>query len=80
MPGGSWKTGIVGWILVASGSLGLLADIIAKQGIPDTVIEWVSFGTAFASGIAALLAKDYDKSNAPSPVAEAKTVPPAPGG
>ena len=70
---GSWKTKLAGWILIASGLLGLVAEAISKQGIPDTLMEWLTFGSMIGGGIVALLAKDYDVSNSPHP-ASATTV------
>lgn len=69
MPGASWKTALVGYIMIAGGILSLIAEAIQKQGIPDTIIEWVVFGSLVAGGISSVLAKDHDVSNSPVPVA-----------
>ena len=69
MPGASWKTALVGYIMIAGGILSLVAEAIQKQGIPDTLIEWVVFGSLVSGGISSILAKDHDVSNSPTPVA-----------
>lgn len=71
MPGKSWKTALVGYIMIAAAVIGFIADALQKQGMPNTVIEWVVFGTLIAGGINGILAKDYNVSNAPQPVASA---------
>lgn len=71
MPGKSWKTALVGWIMIAGGILSLIAEAIQKNGVPDTIIEWVVFGSLVAGGISAIMAKDFDVSNSPTPVASA---------
>ena len=70
---GSWKTSLVGYIMIASGILAFIAEAVAKSGIPDTIMEWVTFGTLVIGGIVGILAKDGDVSNSPHP-ASATTV------
>lgn len=41
-----------------------LNQIFVEQGIPQTGKEWVTFFIGNATGLAALFAKDYNKSNA----------------
>lgn len=69
MLGASWKTSILGWIIIASDVVAFIADVATKQGIPSTLMEWLAFGMALATGIGLILAKDRDVSGA------AKTVP-----
>ena len=64
MLGASWRTGIVGWIAIASGVAGMVADIIATQGMPKTIPEYFLFGGLILGGIGNLLAKDAKVSNA----------------
>lgn len=66
---GSWRTSIVGWIAIASGAAGMIADIIATQGMPKTIPEYFLFGGLVLGGIGNLLAKDAKVSNAPNPTA-----------
>ena len=66
---GSWRTSIVGWIAIASGLAGLIADIISTQGMPKTIPEYFLFGGLVLGGVGNLLAKDAKVSNAPNPVA-----------
>lgn len=63
----SWRTNLVGWIAIASGVAGMIADIIATQGMPKTIPEYFLFGGLVLGGIGNLLAKDAKVSNAPNP-------------
>ena len=63
MLGASWRTGLVGWIAIASGVAGMTADIIATQGMPKTIPEYFLFGGLVLGGIGNLLAKDAKVSN-----------------
>lgn len=63
MLGASWRTGLVGILAIAGGVVGLIADIIATQGMPKTVPEYVLFGGLVLSGIGNLLAKDANVTN-----------------
>ena len=69
MLGASWRTGIVGWIAIASGVAGMIADIVATQGMPKTIPEYFLFGGLVLGGIGNLLAKDAKVSNSPVPTA-----------
>ena len=69
MLGASWRTALVGWVAIASGVVGMAADIIATQGMPKTVPEYFLFGGLILGGIGNLLAKDAKVSNAGVPVA-----------
>lgn len=64
---GSWRTNIVGWIAIASGVAGMIADIVVTQGMPQTLPEYFVFGSFILAGIGNLLAKDAKVSNAPVP-------------
>jgi hypothetical protein len=79
MPGGSWKTGLLGYVLIALDVLQFIGQGIEKQGIPTNFQGWIVTISGLAGGIGLIVAKDWDKSNAPAPVAVAKTVPPVPG-
>lgn len=72
--GASWRTNLVGWIAIASGVAGMIADIIATQGMPKTIPEYFLFGGLVLGGIGNLLAKDAKVSNAtnPGPATEVK--------
>ena len=54
----SWRTSLVGWIAIASGVAGMIADIIATQGMPKTIPEYFLFGGLVLGGIGHILAKD----------------------
>ncbi len=75
MLGASWRTDLVGWIAIASGVCGLIADIVATQGLPKTIPEYFLFGGLVLGGIGNILAKDAKVSNAENPVAP-KQLPP----
>lgn len=66
---GSWRTSMVGWIAIAAGVAGLIADMIATQGMPQTIPEYFLFGGLVLGGIGNLLAKDSKVSNSPVAVA-----------
>ena len=72
---GSWRTSMVGWIAIASGVAGMIADIIATQGMPKTIPEYFLFGGLVLGGIGNILAKDAKVSNAPIPTAASHDVP-----
>ena len=75
MPGGSWKSGLAGWVAIIADFFGLIAKTIEQHGIPTDASTWIVFGSILAAGIGNILSKDYDKSNADHPVAVAKEVP-----
>lgn len=76
MPGGSYKTAILGYALIALDVIQFIGQALEKQGIPNTLQGWIVTLSGLAGGIGLILAKDFDKSNAPVPVAVANTVPP----
>lgn len=71
MPRGSWKTAYAGYFILASDIAGLVAKAIQEQGIPSDPTTWIMFVALLGAGISSILSKDYDKSNAPEPVAVA---------
>lgn len=73
MPGGSWITGVLGYVVIA---LTWLNQVFVEQGIPKTGKEWITFATMNIGGLIGVFAKDFNKSNAPVPVPTATTVPP----
>lgn len=75
MPGGSWKTGILGYVLIALDVLQFIGQALEKQGIPTSFQGWIITLSGLAGGIGLIIAKDFDKSNAPAPVAQANDVP-----
>jgi hypothetical protein len=79
MPGNSWKTGLLGYVLIALDVLQFIGQAIEKQGIPSNFQGWIVTISGLAGGIGLIVAKDWDKSNAPVPTAVSNTVPPAPG-
>lgn len=51
-----------------------LNQAFVEQGIPTTGKGWITFLIGNATGLAAIFAKDSNKSNAPAPTATATTV------
>jgi hypothetical protein len=76
MPGGSWITGTIGYIAIIATWLN---QIFVEQGIPKDGKGWTTLIIGNLAGLVGIFAKDYNKSNAPAPVAEAVTVPPKVG-
>lgn len=68
MLGTSWKTSLMGWIIIVGDVLAFVIDVIQKQGLPDTIAEWFMFAMGLATGIAAILAKDRDVTGLPKAV------------
>lgn len=69
MPAGSWKTGILGYIVIALDVLQFIAQAVEKQGIPTSFQGWITTLGGLAGGIGLLVAKDFNVSNAPQPAA-----------
>jgi len=51
-----------------------LSQALADKPIPQTGKEWLAFLVGNATGLVALFAKDFNKSNSPTPTPEAQTV------
>jgi len=73
MPGGSWITGTLGYISIVTT---WAYQIFMEQGIPKDKNGWVTFILGNLGGLIGIFAKDFNKSNAPAPISEAKTIPP----
>jgi hypothetical protein len=78
MPGGSWKTGLMGYLIIALDVIQFIAQAIEKQGMPTSLQGWIITLSGLAGGIGMIVAKDFDKSNSRQPVAESVTVPAKP--
>ena len=76
MLSGSWKTGLVGYGLIALDIIAFIVDCISQQGFPKTKEEWFAFAAVFIAGLNGVLSKDHDKTNSKDPAA-AITVPTA---
>ena len=79
MPGNSWKTGLLGYVLIALDVLQFVGQAIDQQGIPTNFQGWIVTISGLAGGIGLIIAKDFDKSNSPHATPVSATVPPAPG-
>lgn len=65
----SYKTAIVGYIIIALDLLKLIGDAIKAEGMPTDLNGWIVFAAGLATGVGLILAKDFNVSNAPKPVA-----------
>jgi hypothetical protein len=61
--GASWRTSLVGYISIASGVVGFIADLLVTQGLPSSLPEYVVFAGLVLGGIGHILAKDANVSN-----------------
>ncbi len=73
--GKSWRTGLVGVVSLLTGVLGFAADVIYKQGLPNTIPEWLVFGGLMLNGLAGLLQKDAKVTNSSNPAAAVDVTP-----
>ena len=73
MPGRSWITGILGYAVIV---LTWINQIFVDQGIPKDTKEWITLFAGNIGGLIGIFAKDFNKSNAPTPTPKAVDVPP----
>lgn len=71
MLGSSWMTSAVGYLVIV---LTVANQVFVEQGMPDGVAGWIKFVGGVVTGVGIALAKDFNKSNANNPQAEAKPV------
>lgn len=69
MPGGSWKTAFVGYLIIALDVLNLIGEAVKKQGIPTDIQGWIVFAAGLATGVGLILAKDFNVTNSSKPAA-----------
>lgn len=60
----NWITSALGYIVIV---LTWLNQVFVEQGIPQSGKEWIAFGVGNVGGLIGVFAKDYNKSNAPTP-------------
>ncbi len=68
--GASPVTGYIGSLGIITSGLTLIQDAIATEGLPNNKLEWV----ILLLSIGVRMAKDANRSNAPTPVQEAVKV------
>ena len=68
MLGTSWKTSLMGWLLIGGDVIAFISKTLEAQSLPSTLFEWVAFGMAMITGIGMILAKDRDVSGLPKVV------------
>jgi hypothetical protein len=64
-------TGIIGVVVIVAT---WLQQAIGDKPVPQTGKEWLTFLVGNLTGLIALFAKDFNKSNAPMPTPDAQTV------
>lgn len=68
---GSPITSVLGVVVILAT---WLQQAIGDKPVPQTGKEWLTFLVGNATGLVALFAKDFNKSNSPTPTADAQTV------
>ena len=65
----SWLTTIFGSGVILAGIFQLVAMTIEENGMPHDTSTWLNFAGKIVAGIGIILAKSYNVSNSPNPVA-----------
>lgn len=73
--GGSFKTSILGYLLIVLDVIQFIGQALETQGIPTDLKGWIVTLSGLAGGIGLIVAKDFDKSNSNNPQAVAVAVP-----
>lgn len=68
---GSWMTTAAGYAVVL---ISVVQQAFSESPVPSTAYEWITFTGKIITGVGIALAKDFNKSNAPNPITEAKPV------
>jgi len=68
---GSPITSVLGVVVILATWLN---QALGDKPVPQTGKEWLTFLVGNVTGLIAMFAKDYNKSNSPTPIAEAHTV------
>ena len=68
MLGTSWKTSLIGYIIIIGDVFAFIAKVVQDQGLPSSIVEWIAFAMGLAAGISAILAKDRDVTGLPKAV------------
>lgn len=71
MLGASWMTTLVGYVVIV---LTVVQQAVVEQGLPSDLAGWVKFAGGIVTGVGIALAKDYNKTNAPTPAPVAQPV------
>lgn len=62
--GSSWMTSLAGYAVIV---LTVAQQVYTEHGLPEDVAGWIKFVGGIVVGVGIALAKDANKSNAPSP-------------
>ena len=61
----SWKTTLLGWVMIVGDVIAFLQKTVSEQGLPNSLAEWITFAVALAGGIGLIFAKDRDVTGLP---------------
>lgn len=64
----SWKTTLLGWIVIVGDVIALITKSVEDQGLPNTVSGWIPFIVGLAVGIMGIFSKDRDVTGLPTSV------------
>ena len=68
----SWKTTLLGWIIIVGDIIAFVAKSVEEQGMPTTVAGWIPFVVGIAVGIMGIMSKDRDVTGLPAPAPAVK--------
>ena len=63
----SWKTTLLGWVIIVGDVIAFITKSVEDQGMPSTLSGWIPFGVGIAVGIMGIFAKDRDVTGLPAP-------------
>ena len=70
--GSSWMTTAVGYLVIV---LTVAQQAVTEHGMPTDVTGWIKLAGGIITGVGIALAKDFNRSNSPSPEPTAQKVP-----
>lgn len=62
----SWKTTLLGWIIIVGDVMALIFKSVEEQGMPTTVAGWIPFVVGLAVGVMGIFSKDRDVTGLPT--------------
>lgn len=62
----SWKTTLLGWIIIVGDIIAFVAKSVDEQGMPNTLAGWIPFMVGIAVGIMGIMSKDRDVTGLPA--------------
>lgn len=67
--GASWLTTVFGGLTILGSIMQLVAMTVEESGLPHDTSTWLNFATKITVGVGLILAKSFNVSNSPNPVA-----------